>query len=103
MKEIKKEHGFTLIEMLIVLLIISVLVLIAIPNATKHSKSIDEKGCEAYIKMLQSQVEAFKIDTHAYPTSLVELKEEGYLKGDPQCPDGTELKIDAGEVMHASG
>ena len=45
MKLINNEKAFTLIEMMIVLLIISVLILIAIPNVTKHSKSIDEKGC----------------------------------------------------------
>ncbi len=62
MKNIKDEAGFTLIEMMIVLLIISVLILIAIPNVTKHSKSIDEKGCDAYVKMVQGQVEAYKMD-----------------------------------------
>lgn len=46
---IKSQKGFTLIEMMIVLLIISVLVLIAIPNVTKHSSTIDQKGCEAFI------------------------------------------------------
>ena len=36
-KYLKNEKGFTLIEMMIVLLIISVLILITIPNVTKHS------------------------------------------------------------------
>lgn len=52
MKLIKKEDGFTLIEMMIVLLIISILVMIAIPNVTKHSKSIDVKGCDAYVNTI---------------------------------------------------
>ena len=38
MKRINNEEGFTLIEMLIVLAIISILILIAIPNVTKQSK-----------------------------------------------------------------
>lgn len=46
----RNEKGFTLIEMLIVLLIISVLILVTIPNVTKHFASIDNKGCEAYVK-----------------------------------------------------
>ncbi|MDW0112190.1 prepilin-type N-terminal cleavage/methylation domain-containing protein [Sporosarcina saromensis] len=49
---IKSQKGFTLIEMMIVLLIISVLVLIAIPNVTKHSSTIDQKGCEAFINTI---------------------------------------------------
>lgn len=51
MKRIKQQAGFTLIEMLIVLLIISILILITIPNVTKHFSTIDEKGCKAYISI----------------------------------------------------
>lgn len=94
MKFINNDRGFTLIEMMIVLLIISVLILIAIPNVTKHSKSIDEKGCNAYVKMVQGQVEAFKMDEKNLPTSLAELTEKEYLPENAQCPDGTQLLID---------
>ena len=55
MKHIKQQNGFTLIEMLIVLLIISILILITIPNVTKHFATIDEKGCAAYINMVQGK------------------------------------------------
>lgn len=40
----KNEKGFTLIEMLIVLLVITVLLLITIPNVTKHNSSIQKKA-----------------------------------------------------------
>jgi len=51
MKRIKQQAGFTLIEMLIVLLIISILILITIPNVTKHFATVDEKGCKAYVSI----------------------------------------------------
>ena len=95
MIKLKEETGFTLIEMMIVLLIISVLILIAIPNVTKHSKSIDEKGCNAYVAMIQGQVEAYKMEKHSYPNSLNDLVDEEYLKVNPQCPDGRQLSISA--------
>lgn len=95
---VRNEKGFTLIEMMIVLLIISVLVLIAIPNVTKHSRSIDEKGCDAYVKMVQGQVQAYKMDKKEFPT-LDSLKDEGYVTGDLQCPDGRKLNLSSeGEV-----
>lgn len=98
MRKLKEEIGFTLIEMMIVLLIISVLILIAIPNVTKHSKSIDEKGCNAYVAMVQGQFEAYKMENHQYPDSLTELVTEKYLKENPKCPDGRALTIIDGEV-----
>lgn len=104
MKSLMEEKGFTLIEMMIVLLIISVLILIAIPNVTKHSKSIDEKGCSAYVKMVEGQVEAFKMDEKKMPTSLAELTEKEYLPDNPQCPDGRQLSINVeGKIEVAGG
>nr|WP_186439528.1 competence type IV pilus major pilin ComGC [Kurthia sp. Dielmo] len=79
MKTLKNEKGFTLIEMLIVLFIITVLILIAIPNVTKHFATVDEKGCNAYLKMAQGQVEAYRIDEGVYPASIGELETKGYL------------------------
>lgn len=98
MEKIKNEFGFSLIEMMIVLLIISVLILIAIPNVTKHSESIDNKGCSAYVAMVQGQVEAFKMDTHKYPTDLETLVHDDYFPELPVCPDGTGLNIEKGKV-----
>ena len=98
MGKIRREDGFSLIEMMIVLLIISVLILIAIPNVTKHSKSIDTKGCDAYIAMVQGQVEAYKMEELKYPASLEALKDGEYFSETPQCPDGTKLKIADGKV-----
>jgi len=42
--------------MMIVLLIISVLILIAIPNVTKHSATIDQKGCQAYVHKIRVEI-----------------------------------------------
>ena len=93
--EKNKEAGFTLIEMLIVLFIISVLVVITVPNVTKHFASVDEKGCEAFVKMVQGQVEAYKIDHQKVP-SINLLVEKQYLnEGETTCPNGTEIEIKA--------
>jgi len=103
MKKIKRQAGFTLIEMLIVLLIISVLILISIPNVTKHFATIDEKGCKAYISMVQGQVEAYRVDFMAYPT-VEDLVAKGYLKeNETSCPNKEEIMItNEGEVKLAN-
>lgn len=99
MKKFRNQFGFTLIEMMIVLLIISVLILIAIPNVTKHSATIDQKGCQAYVKMVQGQVEAYRMELNGVPTvqNLVDTK---YLNADQiTCPDGSTLSIDSSGVV----
>ncbi|SOC27368.1 competence protein ComGC [Ureibacillus xyleni] len=91
---IRNSKGFTLIEMLIVLLIISVLILVTIPNVTKHFATIDEKGCDAYVNMVQGQVEAYKIEHKKFPTSIDQLVEEKYLKeNETTCPNGELVNI----------
>ncbi|WP_285768900.1 competence type IV pilus major pilin ComGC [Peribacillus sp. SI8-4] len=93
MKKILDERGFTLIEMLIVLLVISILLIITIPNITKHQSTIHSKGCEAFIKMAQAQVQAYEIDNAKLPMSINELENQGYLK-QTTCPNGEEISMD---------
>ncbi|GAB6255138.1 hypothetical protein PSKAS_06600 [Peribacillus sp. N1] len=52
LKNVMNERGFTLIEMLIVLLVISILLIITIPNITKNQSTIQSKGCEAFVKWI---------------------------------------------------
>lgn len=92
----KNEKGFTLIEMMIVMLIISMLLIITIPNIAKHNSNINNKGCEAFVKMVQAQVQSFQMDTNRVPTGVDELVTEGYLREDAQgCPNGKTIVIDA--------
>ena len=46
-KLLKNEKGFTLVEMLIVLAVISILVLLIIPNAITILGTANDQGCEA--------------------------------------------------------
>lgn len=95
----KKEDGFTLIEMMIVLLVISVLLIITIPNITKNNSEINNKGCQAFIKMVQGQVQAYEIANNKLPVSLQELVSAGYLnEGETHCPSGEAIIIANGIV-----
>ncbi|MBA2873460.1 competence type IV pilus major pilin ComGC [Thermaerobacillus caldiproteolyticus] len=95
------EKGFTLIEMLIVLMVISVLLLITIPNVTKHNSMINNKGCEAFIKTVQAQVKAYEMEKNAIPT-LQQLVDEKYIKSN-QCPNGHKIQIDSNGEVSESG
>lgn len=94
MQRLKNQRGFTLIEMLIVLFVISILMIITIPNITKNQSSIKKKGCEAFVQMVQGQVQAFEIDHNKWPASVTELKDGLYIT-ETSCPNGDAINIDA--------
>lgn len=98
----KNEKGFTLIEMLVVLMVISILLIITVPNITKNQSSIQTKGCEAFVKMVQSQVQAYQIDHNTLPKDANELKEKGYIK-ETACPNKSEISIDGEGVVTVAG
>ena len=93
MRLLKNQRGFTLIEMLIVMLIITVLIAIAIPNVTKQTSAVDEKGCKAFVHMVQGQVESYRMDEKSVPT-IENLVTGGYLKAnETTCPNGDAVEI----------
>jgi len=100
-KYIKNNRAFTLIEMVIVLLVISVLLVVSLPNISSQSSSINGKGCQAFQQMVQAQVESYRMTNKVLPTSLDQLQTDGYLRADEKtCPDGRSLSISAGgEVL----
>jgi len=58
------KKSFTLIEMMIVLLIISVLVLLFIPNLSKQKDTVSEQGDEAIVKTVETQIEVYEINNN---------------------------------------
>ncbi|WP_077213956.1 competence type IV pilus major pilin ComGC [Bacillus dakarensis] len=99
----KNEKGFTLLEMMIVLLVISVLLLVTIPNVTKHNSTINDKGCEALKKMVEAQIQAYEIDHSEKPASIAMLTSEYLDEGQTSCPNGDVIVInEAGEVDSVS-
>ncbi|HET6872966.1 MAG TPA: competence type IV pilus major pilin ComGC [Sporolactobacillaceae bacterium] len=91
------QHGFTMIEMMIVLLIISILLLIAVPNMTKSNAVVKQKSCEATVKLLQSEVAQYDMENATPLTNLNTLQTDGYVD-QITCPDGGTLVLDNGIV-----
>ncbi|UOE54387.1 prepilin-type N-terminal cleavage/methylation domain-containing protein [Bacillus sp. CMF12] len=98
------DKGFTLIEMMIVLLVISVLLIITIPNVTKHNSKINSKGCDAFVKMVQAQVQAYEIDNKELPSDIQDLVDAQYLNAETTtCPNGDAIKISAEGKVESAG
>lgn len=99
-KFFKKEEGFTLIEMSIVLLIISILLIIIIPNISKQSETVKSTGCQAQVKMVAGQVEAYTLKHDAKPNSINDLVSDGFIKENQlTCKSGQNIVLNNGEVV----
>lgn len=96
----KNDDGFTLLEMLMVMFVISVLLLLTIPNITKHKAGIDETGCESYADMVQTQAMAYELMEGEQPQSLEQLQSSGYITS-TTCADGTTLILSDNDVSVA--
>lgn len=98
------ESGFTLVEMLIVLLVISVLIILIIPNLVSKTGNIQSKGCDALSAVVEAQVNAYQLDKGKLPESIDILVTTNYLKEDQTvCPNKDKLQVINGEVSIKRG
>ena len=95
-----KKNGFTLIEMLVVLLIVAVLILLTLPNIQQKEKIIRSKGCSALVEVVNSAILLYEIENEKTPISISQLINEGYLKeGQDVCPNGERIEIVQGQAV----
>ncbi|ERK46580.1 competence type IV pilus major pilin ComGC [Faecalitalea cylindroides] len=94
-----KKNGFTVLEMMIVMLVIALLLLITLPNIQQKETIIRDKGCQALLDIVDSQIILYEIENLTTPTSVQELINEGYLKeGQDRCPNGETVVIVDGQA-----
>lgn len=95
----KKNDGFTLIEMLLVLLVISVLIILIIPNIAAQSKNVQETGCSAQVKVVQGQIEAYTLNEGVAPTSISQLVPDYLTTNQTACANGDSITIVNGQAI----
>ena len=61
--------GFTLIEILVVIVVIAILATLVAPNVFQHVGTAKTTTAKSQIEMLQSALDAYRLDTGAYPTT----------------------------------
>lgn len=95
----KKRAGFTLIEMLMVLSIVMILMLLVIPQVTKKTASVKDKGCEALIDVIDAQIQLYEINEGQLPSDIDDLISEGYIEEKQGvCPNGKGIYIHQGQA-----
>jgi general secretion pathway protein G len=79
-------RGFTLIELMVVMAIISVLLAIALPIYQKSITRAKESVLRNNLFTLRTMIDEYTIDKQKAPDSLQDLVSEGYQRQIPQDP-----------------
>jgi len=85
-----QKTGFTLIELMLVVIIIGILAAMVVPNFVGRSEQARVAACKADIATIGLALDLYEMDNGQYPSELANLRNttggKNYLKKDPKDP-----------------
>ena len=109
MKAVKNVRGFTLLEMMVVIVILGILASMVVPNLMGSQERANMQKAVSDVTALETSLSLYKMDNYDYPTTdqgldaLVErsdvepeprrFPEDGYIKRLPKDPWGNEYVL----------
>lgn len=97
----QRERGFTMIELLLVISIITIFMAVVIPMYNQSVNRAREKVLRTDLDMLNHLIVQYTLDKQKAPQSLDDLRSAGYLKEIPADPMTREpnWEVEQDEVM----
>nr|WP_113865033.1 type II secretion system major pseudopilin GspG [Brenneria salicis]NMN91001.1 general secretion pathway protein G [Brenneria salicis ATCC 15712 = DSM 30166]RBP66495.1 general secretion pathway protein G [Brenneria salicis ATCC 15712 = DSM 30166]RLM32052.1 type II secretion system protein GspG [Brenneria salicis ATCC 15712 = DSM 30166] len=105
----QRQRGFTLLEIMVVIVILGVLASLIVPNLMGNKEKADRQKAISDIVSLESALDMYKLDNHRYPTTEQGLQalvkkptvqpeprnysQDGYIRRLPQDPWGAEYQL----------
>lgn len=86
MHERKRESGFTLLELIIVIAVVGILATIAMPKLKDIPRKANESVLKTNLHTMRDVIDQHYGDKGRYPASLEALVEGGYLRKIPIDP-----------------
>lgn len=107
--QLRNQRGFTLLELMVVIVILGVLASLVVPNLMGNKARADQQKAVSDLVALEGAMDMYKLDNHRYPTSEQGLSAlltlptvspvptnynpEGYIKRLPTDPWGNDYVL----------
>lgn len=87
----RSKKGFTLVELMVVVIILGILVAIAIPIYNNVTGDAQKKACASNERTLEGAVAMYQAaNGGVMPGDVDDLVNEGFIEAEPTCPvDGS--------------
>ncbi|MBU0571085.1 MAG: type II secretion system GspH family protein [Candidatus Omnitrophica bacterium] len=96
LRNLRGQRGFTLVEILFVVVVIGILAAIVIPRLTTTAKTAKIAACDANVASMNNALERYYFHEGSYPTLLVIGADADYFPdGLPACPYADAYVLDA--------
>ena len=82
----QSQRGFTLLEIMVVIVIMGILASLVVPNLMGNKDKADRQKVVSDIVALESALDMYKLDNSRYPT-------DGYIRRLPQDPWGGDYQL----------
>lgn len=93
MRRAQDQKGFTLVELMVVVVILGILVAIAVPLYNAQTEKVKKATCFANQRMIESAAVQYALDKDKEITEVDDLDDlNDYFQGNaaPTCPSATE-------------
>lgn len=93
----RHRKGFTLVELLIVVLILGALAAIAVPRILGGATQAKVNACKTNVDLINSQIELYHANNDAWPSDLTDVTEDTdyFPDGAPACPFGVAYSLNS--------
>lgn len=88
------SKGFTMLEMMIVIMVVALLFLLTVPNINQVMSIVQRKGCDAQLSVVDAAILQYFMEFDVYPSSIDQLISEDLMSDEQKaCQNGQDIQI----------